>query len=157
VTASPNWATTLLVITYDEWGGFFDHIAPAVAPDTDPLNALRGFRIPALLIGPRVRRNRIEGRTYDPTSILKLIEWRWGLPALAPRDAAARNLAEALDWENPPDLTAPQWTVPAPAELSPLVASSLASTTRAFDEQHREHVSEWALVGDIAAANGFSV
>jgi phospholipase C len=157
VTASPNWPTTLMFIVYDEWGGFFDHIRPAVAPDSDPLNGLRGFRIPALIIGPRVRRNNIESRIYDPTSILRMIEWRWGLPPLAPRDAAARNIAEALDWSDEPDLTAPQWSVPATDELTPLVASSLASTSRAFDEQQQAHLHEWTRVGDLAAANGFAV
>ena len=85
----------------------------------DPLNGQRGFRIPTLVISPRARRNYIARRSYDHTSILKMIEWRWGLPALTPRDLAARNLAEALDFENPPDLTAPQWDVPDPDALAP--------------------------------------
>ncbi|HEX9041034.1 MAG TPA: phospholipase, partial [Trebonia sp.] len=51
--------------------------------------------------------------TYDHTSVLKMIEWRWNLPALTVRDAAAANLAEALDFTSPPNLDAPQWNVPA--------------------------------------------
>jgi phospholipase C len=54
---------------------------------------------------------------YDHTSVLKMIEWRWQLPALTARDAAARNMAEVLDFRRPPDLTAPRWDVPAAVGL----------------------------------------
>ena len=156
ITSSPNWATTLFVITYDEWGGFFDHVAPKVAPDVDPTHGQRGFRIPTILIGPRARRNFIARRAYDHTAILKMIEWRWGLPALTPRDLAARNIAEALDFENDPDLTAPQWDVPDPDALEPTTLSSLASTTQSFREAD-EHVDELTRAGELAASYGFSV
>jgi phospholipase C len=156
ITSSPNWATTLFVITYDEWGGFFDHVAPKVVPDVDPTHGQRGFRIPTILIGPRARRNFIARRAYDHTAILKMIEWRWGLPALTPRDLAARNIAEALNFENDPDLTAPQWDVPDPDALEPTSLSSLASTTRSFREAD-EHVDELTRAGDLAASYGFSV
>ena len=112
VTTSPAWKRTLLVITFDEWGGFFDHVPPAVAPDNDPAHAQRGFRVPTLLISPFARREHVAHGVYDHTSVLKLIEWRWGLDPLAPRDAAATNLAAALDFRNP-SLAAPKYKVPA--------------------------------------------
>lgn len=112
VTSSPNWANTLLVVNYDEWGGFFDHVAPGTAPDVSSDTALRGFRVPALVVSPRARRGAVAHATYDHTSVLRTIEWRWGLPALTPRDAAARNIAEVLDFANPPNLSAPAITVP---------------------------------------------
>jgi phospholipase C len=113
VTRSPAWRRTVLVITFDEWGGFYDHVAPTAAPDTDPaLTGLRGFRVPCLVISPRAHRGGIGHNLYDHTSILKLIEWRFGLPPLTPRDAAANNLAEVLDFTNPPDTAAAQWSVP---------------------------------------------
>ncbi|HVN60765.1 MAG TPA: alkaline phosphatase family protein, partial [Gaiellaceae bacterium] len=112
VTTSPAWKRTLLVITFDEWGGFFDHVPPAVAPDTDPAHAQRGFRVPTLLISPFARRKHVAHGVYDHTSVLKLIEWRWGLDPLAPRDAAANNLAAALDFRSP-SLAAPKYKVPA--------------------------------------------
>ncbi|MFY9826315.1 MAG: alkaline phosphatase family protein [Thermoanaerobaculia bacterium] len=97
VTTSPAWRHTVLVITFDEWGGFFDHVVPEPAPDVDPAFGLRGFRVPCLLVspfsGPGIARD-----IYDHTSILKMIEWRWSLPALSVRDDAANNLAEALDF-----------------------------------------------------------
>jgi phospholipase C len=102
---SPQWSRSALVVTYDEWGGFFDHVVPPVLPD-DPATAAfdpsqAGFRVPTFVLSPFATRGRVEHRTYDHTSILKLIEWRFGLQPLAPRDAAARNLALALDFAAP--------------------------------------------------------
>jgi phospholipase C len=111
ITNSPNWANTVLVITFDEWGGFYDHVAPGTAPDVSSKTALRGFRVPTVVISPFARRGHVGHNTYDHTSILKMIEWRFGLPSLTPRDANARNLAEALDLSNP-NLSAPQYSVP---------------------------------------------
>ncbi len=100
ITTGPGWKNTVLVITFDEWGGFFDHIRPSEAPDVDPAFYLRGFRVPTLLISPFAARGAVARDTYDHTSILKMIEWRWNLPALSVRDAAANNLADALDFTN---------------------------------------------------------
>jgi phospholipase C len=116
VTTSPAWNRTLLVINYDEWGGFFDHVAPTAGPDPRPDlgTGLRGFRTPCLVISPRSPRRTVAHNLYDHTSVLKMIEWRWSLPALTVRDAAANNLAEVLDFTNPPNLTAPHYTAPPP-------------------------------------------
>ncbi len=120
ITRGPGWSRTALVVNYDEWGGFFDHVPPAVAPDATPQagTGQRGFRTPTLLVSPRARRHHVAHQVYDHTSVLKMIEWRWGLAPLTPRDRAARNLAEVLDFSRPPDLHAPRWTVP-PAVSAP--------------------------------------
>jgi phospholipase C len=156
VTNSPNWPNTVLVIVYDEWGGFFDHIRPNVVPDANPEWGLRGFRIPALVIGPRAKRGHVRHGDFDPTSILKMIEWRWGLPALSPRDASARNLAQTLDFVHPPDLTAPQWVVP---DIDGEAAvSARATEDPARDRaQAEEHSAEWERVGEMAVQYGFRV
>jgi phospholipase C len=99
--ASPLWERTALVITYDEWGGFFDHVAPPVLPDADPAHAQAGFRVPCVVVSPFARRGYVGHEVYDHTSILKMVEWRYGLAPLTARDAAARNLAEALDFASP--------------------------------------------------------
>lgn len=112
VTSSPAWPHTVLVITFDEWGGFFDHVAPEEAPDADPSHGLRGFRVPCLLISPWSRRGSVNHTRFDHTSILRLIEWRWGLDPLTPRDAAANNLALALDFQHP-CVDVPTFAVPA--------------------------------------------
>jgi len=98
VTRGPLWPRTLLVVTFDEWGGFFDHVPPPVAPDVDPRYQQRGFRVPTLLVSPYARRGYVSHEVYDHTSILSLIEWRWGLKPLSVRDAAATNIATALDF-----------------------------------------------------------
>jgi phospholipase C len=104
VTTSPAWSSTLLIITFDEWGGFFDHVPPPPAPippaerAAGNLDGLRGFRIPTILVSPFARRGAVESRVYDHASILRMIEWRWSLEPLTSRDANANNLAEALDF-----------------------------------------------------------
>jgi phospholipase C len=65
-----------------------------------------------LVVSPFARRGFISHRTLDHTSILRMIEWRWGLEPLSVRDATATNLALVLDFEEP-DLHAPQYLVPA--------------------------------------------
>ena len=101
----------MFIINFDEWGGFFEHVPPSEAPDVDARFRLRGFRVPCLLISPLARRGAIAPGVYDHTSILKMIEWRWGLPPLSVRDANANNLAEALDFSLA-SRTAPQYDVP---------------------------------------------
>lgn len=117
VTRSPAWSSTLLIVTFDEWGGFFDHVPPPVAPipageqAVGNLDGLRGFRVPTVLISPFARRGAVSSTLYDHASILRLIEWRWSLDPLSVRDAQANNLADALDFANP-QLTAPVIEVP---------------------------------------------
>jgi phospholipase C len=111
VTKSPAWPRTLLIVTFDEWGGFFDHVSPPAAADVRPELQQRGFRIPCVLISPFARRGGVAHGTYDHTSILKLLEWRFGLEPLSMRDAQATNLAAALDFSKR-NLSAPRVTVP---------------------------------------------
>ena len=111
VTTSPAWPRTLLVITFDEWGGFFDHVPPSEAPDADPAHALRGFRVPCLLVSPWSRGGGVVSRTFDHASILRMVESRWRLSPLTVRDATANDLAGALDFSNP-DFDAPAYDVP---------------------------------------------
>lgn len=117
VTTSPAWPNTVLVFNYDEWGGFFDHVPPPVAPIPDADRAAGnadgrvGFRTPTVLISPFARRGHTSHVQYDHTSVLKLIEWRWGLEPLTVRDAIANNLVMELDFARP-DLAAPLYAVP---------------------------------------------
>ncbi len=117
VRSSPNWPKTVLVINFDEWGGFFDHVPPPLAP-IPPASAAAGdvdgrlgFRVPCIVISPYAERGFIAHGQYDHTSILKMIEWRFGLPPLSVRDETANNLAEVLNL-GAPNLTAPAFTVP---------------------------------------------
>ncbi len=115
--SSGSWPSTVLIVTYDEWGGFFDHVAPprATAPngandvDQDQVNGktLLGFRVPAVIASPfslgQPDDPKVKGMTFDHTSILKMIEWRYGLAPLTARDTSddIQNLARALNFHHP--------------------------------------------------------
>jgi len=90
---SPLWSDTAIIVTYDENGGFWDHVAPPKADRWGP-----GTRIPAIVISPYAKRGFIDHTPYDTTSILKLIETRYGLAPLGSRDAAANDLTNAFDF-----------------------------------------------------------
>jgi phospholipase C len=114
VTNSPAWHNTMLVFIYDEWGGFFDHVAPGIAPTSaidraaGNLDGRHGFRVPAILVAPFARRGAVDSTIFDHTSVLRFIEWRWKLDPLTERSATANNLAELLDFSNR-NLTAPSY------------------------------------------------
>ncbi len=107
VAMSPQWRSTALVITYDEWGGFFDHVRPPRFADdhiTGPGeydHGQAGFRVPSFIFSPFARRGGIDSGVYDHTSMLRFVEWRFGLAPLSARDRNARNLANALDFRAP--------------------------------------------------------
>jgi len=92
IKSSSYWADSLIVITYDENGGSWDHLAPPVVDRWGP-----GTRVPTVIISPFVRRGYIDHTTYDTTSLLRTIEARWSLEPLGSRDAAANDLRNALD------------------------------------------------------------
>ncbi len=145
VTTSPQWPRTVLIINYDEWGGFFDHVPPGTAPDANPsVGAQRGFRVPCVVISPLARRGYVAHDVYDHTSVLKLIEWRWTLPALTPRDAAARNLAEVLDLQSRPNLAASTYQVPTPVVTPCLPGSPI-------------DLDQWTGLADLAQLSGWRI
>lgn len=116
--ASPNWERTLMIVTYDEWGGFFDHVAPPVGPVSAAEGAFNdgtlGFRTPCVILGPRAQRGHVSHFRFDPNSVINLIRWRFGLGALSARDDWSHNMAMALDFRNPPNLDAPDFGQPSP-------------------------------------------
>jgi phospholipase C len=120
---SPQWKRGALFIVYDEWGGFFDHVAPPRVPDARndaDVNkdfGLMGFRIPAVGVSPYLRRGHVAHSTYGFESILKMIEYRFSLAPLTKRDAYAGNIATAFDWRSKPRLELPQLPDP-PAVVS---------------------------------------
>jgi len=96
VQGSRYWADTVIIITYDESGGRWDHVAPPQVDRWGP-----GTRVPAIVISPYAKRGFIDHTPYDTTSILKFIETRWGLAPLGRRDAAANDLSNAFDFSTP--------------------------------------------------------
>jgi phospholipase C len=104
VRASPLWDSSLIIVTWDEHGGFYDHVPPptAIAPgDTTPGDKYNdygfaftqyGVRVPAVVISPLIPRNLIDHRTYDHASIPATVEACFGLNAMTQRDAFANNV-----------------------------------------------------------------
>jgi phospholipase C len=116
----------MLIWTYDEWGGWYDHVPPpaAIPPDNVlPILSLNqvagrfdqyGFRVPAGVVSPLAKRDFVSHTVYDHTSVLSTLERKWNLPALTRRDANANDLFDMVDLQSPPAFDKPP-TLKAPA------------------------------------------
>jgi phospholipase C len=93
VRNGPNWKDTAIIITYDENGGWWDHVAPPVVDKWGP-----GTRVPTLVISPYARRGFVDRTVLQTESILAFIEKRWGVAPLSVHDARAANLTSAFDF-----------------------------------------------------------
>ena len=141
---SPQWERGLFILTYDEWGGFFDHVRPPKLRDDrasrrdDENFAQAGFRVPARLVSPYARPGFVDHLRYDHTSILRFLEWRFlGAPAHGPgrpgdtwwltrRDRFANNIGSSLLPSGPdPAFDAPDASGPDP--FSPACGANLAA------------------------------
>jgi phospholipase C len=105
LAASPQWKNTMLVITYDEHGGFFDHVSPPQTTD-DTLAKFGvagfeqcGFRVPALVVGPYAKQGYVSSVQYDHTSALKHLQNAFGLETLNVRMDAANDLTDCIDMD----------------------------------------------------------
>ena len=94
---STSWSSSAFILLYDDWGGWYDHVAP---PQVD--QAGYGARVPGLLVSPYARKGFIDSTQLDFTSVLKFIEANWNVSALTTRDANANNFLEAFDFTQTP-------------------------------------------------------
>ena len=150
---SPHWDDSVLLVTYDEHGGFYDHVnpPPAVPPGdglSDEDNAFHhfnfdrlGVRVPAVVISPLIERNVVDGTTYDHTSLLATIEAIFGLRPLTARDAAASNILKLFTRSSPRTDT--------PTKLGPPAMSGFAC-----DDDPPEHGSSSSTSSGLSAAGG---
>ncbi|HEX3820695.1 MAG TPA: alkaline phosphatase family protein [Candidatus Sulfotelmatobacter sp.] len=124
--SSPSWKDSAFILTYDEFGGFYDHVPPqpAVHPDgIAPKDLMTndicttttgpncdfvytGYRVPLIVVSPFAKQNYVSHTVADTTAILKLIETTFNVPSLTKRDAAEMDMSEFFDFNNPP------WTTP---------------------------------------------
>lgn len=88
---SKLWKDSVVIVTFDDAGGFFDHVTP---PKVDRFGP--GERVPTLIISPFARHGFVDHTTYDTTSILKLIESKFNLRPLTKRDEKANNMLNSL-------------------------------------------------------------
>ena len=144
---SPVWNESLLIIGYDEGGGFYDSVHPGstVAPGdsvTDPANDHHNFdftqlgvRVPAIVCSPWIPRNLIDHRVYEHASVPSTVEALWGLPHMTDRDAHARSLDTLLTLSSPrtdarttlPDAAEPEVQCPDDATKTARSASGLTA------------------------------
>ena len=126
-THSQSWKDSIFILTFDEAGGFYDHVPPqqTVSPDGIPPSDLKptdicfgmtggtcdftytGYRIPLIVISPFTKKNFVSHTPADSTAILRLIETRFGLKNLSARDAAQMDMTEFFDFQNIPWKTPP--------------------------------------------------
>jgi len=124
---STSWKDSAFILTFDEFGGLYDHVSPqpAVSPDgIQPVDLLpldvctlttgptcdfvyTGYRVPLIVVSPYTKKNYVSHSVADLTAILKLIETRFNVPALTKRDAAQIDMTEFFDFVNPPWMTPP--------------------------------------------------
>ncbi|HLJ02919.1 MAG TPA: alkaline phosphatase family protein [Solirubrobacteraceae bacterium] len=134
---SPNWKNTALFLTYDEHGGYYDHVPPprAIKPDSiaprtasgDAPGAYDryGFRVPLIVVSPWARARHVSRVVQDHTSILAFIERKWNLPAMTWRDANADPMLDYFDFR------APAFAKPPRLPAAPALAPGLAQCTAA--------------------------
>ncbi len=99
VEDGPEWNSTALFITYDEYGGFYDNVAPPKALGT---NLTLGFRLPFIVVSPYAKENYVSHSLGYPDAILRLIEDRFGLPCLTAMDCNAPSLLQYFDFNQAP-------------------------------------------------------
>jgi phospholipase C len=168
---SPVWERSLLIVTWDEHGGFYDHVRPRTAPAPGSIGQRHGFtfeqlgpRVPALVISPLIAPNVIEKRPYDHAAIPATVERIFGLPAMTPRDGrgnAANHLVQLAQARATPK-TLPALASAAPRKLAladhraadpgGLIASDPDGNVRAlFRVAVRQHVQALPAEGRAAA------
>ena len=165
VANGPKWANTVFIVNFDEWGGFFEHVTPPRATaanqvDTDTVDGktLLGMRVPTVVASPFTKGNPnnpvVNDLVFDHTSVLKLIEWRWGLAPLTPRDASndIQNLAYTMNFSRP-DASVPSL----PSPVTPLIAAPcLQNLVGGFLRSGGSFsLSEWQQLSQTAASLGF--
>jgi phospholipase C len=175
ISKGPGWSSTVLVINFDEWGGFFEHVAPpraqaANAVDTDIVNGktLLGMRLPVVVASPfsagDPNNPTINSLVFDHTSVLKLVEWRWGLEPLTPRDASSdvNNLAYALNFSSPqtavpklPKPNTPWFVVPCFQDLGSGIFSSDVARPAGALSSSAQKTALWGELRTQAQKNGF--
>jgi phospholipase C len=133
VREGDGWERTLLILTFDEHGGCYDHVPPpaAVAPDPRRPAGQMGFRfdrlgvrVPTIIISPYIEEGTVVNTLFDHTSIIKTVSHRWGLDSLTERDRAAADVSTALTRRSPrqdhPELKPRPYTPSGPKEDEPL-------------------------------------
>jgi phospholipase C len=166
IRESPHWPTSVLVVTYDEHGGFYDHVAPPPAAEPgdtfDPGSNKHGFRfdqlgvrVPAVIVSPHVPRGVVDHTVYDHTSLLATVEHLYGLEPMTARDAAAARFDHLFATSAPRQDAPPRLPDPAVSGARECEGETWEQRLAGDLERMPEHLSgdlEAALVGFLHVA-----
>jgi phospholipase C len=94
---SPFWSNTAIFITWDDWGGWYDHVAPTIHNSYE-----YGFRVPLIVVSPYAKKGYVSHVTHDFGSLLHFTEATFGLPSLGYADALADDLSDCFDFNQTP-------------------------------------------------------
>ena len=97
VGTSPYWSNTAIIITWDDWGGWYDHVAPSIYNSYE-----YGFRVPLIIVSPYSKQAYVSHVTHDFGSILKFIEEVYNLPSLGYADARGDDFSDCFDLTQTP-------------------------------------------------------
>lgn len=149
LATSPQWKNCMLVITYDEHGGFYDHVAPPQITSDDTLAKYGvdgfqqlGFRVPTMVAGPYVKQGHISSVQYDHTSALRHLQTAFDLEPLNSRMDAATDLTDCIDMDR---LARGEWAPPAEIPMVDRYAwDTTSSRCIGSGLRPRDPISEWA-------------
>jgi phospholipase C len=122
---SPYWSSTAIVLTWDDWGGFYDHVAP---PQVDAYGL--GFRVPAIVISPWAIPHHIDHTQFELSSMLTFAESVFNLPTLGARDAKSNDMLSLFNFTQ-----SPLPTLIEPADFFQVAGSQNTSTTTSGTQQ----------------------
>lgn len=94
---SQYWKSSAIIVLWDDWGGFYDHVPP---PQLDYTGL--GFRVPLIIVSPYAKKGYVTHTQYEFGSILKFVETTFGLPSLGTTDRRANNITDAFDFSQQP-------------------------------------------------------
>jgi phospholipase C len=97
VGQSKYWNSTAIFITWDDWGGWYDHVDP---PKIDAMGP--GFRVPLIVVSPYARHGYVSHHFHEVSGFIKFIEMNFGLGTLGARDAGSEAFADCFDYTQPP-------------------------------------------------------
>src|SRR5690606_9150639 len=146
---SPIWERCLFVITYDEHGGFYDHVPPPTTPDANgPEYQQQGFRVPAVVIGPHVRKGCVVHEPFDHASFIATPSRQYQLPGVNARAAGPPHLARCT---HPTNTDHPQPPPPVPNMIIdvPRVMARVGVTTS--QEELMKATGNWPITPEFTA------
>ncbi len=158
-----EWAHTAIIVTWDDFGGFYDHVAPPHGPNPQ---LGYGFRVPAIVISPYSRSGKVDHTQYDFTSIQTFVEGVFGLPALSSRDANANGLSGSFDFTQKPlkplllsTRNCPNGGNPAPKQL-PSATLSATGADHQIKLRFADHSTSWLHLSPhvaLRSSNGHAI